>query len=186
LEASYQHGLVRDADTLAKFIGCSIAQCRCGGLKFAREAREGGFFEADRRCDLFLNNHVANRASRAQGQAMLASSASVFALPVLVTLAKQVRRERLPGHAATVFGMVARQLDLDWTATVSVMLFQVAKNAVSAAVRLGIVGPIEGQKLLAQTVESRETEPSPAMQISPVLDLLQGTQDRLYSRLFQS
>jgi urease accessory protein len=61
-------------------------------------------------------------------------------------------------------------------------------------VRLGIVGPIEAQALLARAApvmtavlaSCRGDRPADAVATSPALDLLQGHQDRLYSRLFRS
>jgi urease accessory protein len=65
---------------------------------------------------------------------------------------------------------------------------------VSAAVRLGAAGPLEGQRLLAWQREEAESvlvataglPPEAAASAAPILDLLQAHQDRLYSRLFQS
>ena len=60
--------------------------------------------------------------------------------------------------------------------------------------RLNIVGPLEGQKLqceLAQDAERaaaqfEDASLEDAGQTAPLLDLWHGTQDRLYSRLFQT
>jgi urease accessory protein len=73
-------------------------------------------------------------------------------------------------------------------------LFIHLRGLVAAAIRLGIVGPMEGQALqhrlspvageiLAQCDGLTVTE---AAQTAPLLEIWQGTQDRLYSRLFQS
>jgi urease accessory protein len=68
------------------------------------------------------------------------------------------------------------------------------RGLVSAAVRLGIVGPLQGQTLqhgLAVYAQEllRRCEPltlDEIAQTAPLLDLWQANQDRLYSRLFQS
>ena len=64
----------------------------------------------------------------------------------------------------------------------------------AAAVRLGIAGSYEAQRLqyevgpwLDQMLEEcRDLGPEDVCQTAPVLDLLQAGHDRLYSRLFQS
>jgi urease accessory protein len=74
------------------------------------------------------------------------------------------------------------------------LLFVTARGALSAAVRLGVAGPLEAQALLAATAEPIEAVlaecgalgPDDAALESPLLELFQGHQDRLYSRLFQS
>ena len=73
-------------------------------------------------------------------------------------------------------------------------MFCHARGLVSAAVRLGIVGPIEGQTIQARVSShaQRMAELGTSLpiessaQTSPMLELLASTQDRLYSRLFQS
>ncbi len=73
-------------------------------------------------------------------------------------------------------------------------LFLMMRGVVSAGVRLGIVGPMHAQRLQAQMApecerllaESLMWTLEDAGQTSPLLDLWQGMQDRLYSRLFQS
>jgi len=186
LEAAWQHGVVRDRESLRAFIRTSIEQTRAGVLKFLIAVWEEDFEKVDAECDLFLNNHIANKASRAQGRALLVSSVSAFDLVALQNLSQRVRREESPGHLAAVFGAVAKAIEMEQSVASSLFLFQVARNLVSVAVRLGIVGPVEGQKLLAEFQYGGAVDASPPVQIAPVLDLLQATQERLYSRLFQS
>jgi urease accessory protein len=68
------------------------------------------------------------------------------------------------------------------------------RGLVAAAIRLGIVGPMEGQALqhrlsaVAEEVLAQcgKLTIGEAAQTAPLLEIWQGTQDRLYSRLFQS
>jgi urease accessory protein len=85
-------------------------------------------------------------------------------------------------------------LNIELEPALRLFLFLVLRSGISAAIRLGIVGPLEGQALqwkLAPYAQSLvtpalQTTPADAAQTAPLLDLLQGTHDRLYSRLFQS
>jgi urease accessory protein len=64
----------------------------------------------------------------------------------------------------------------------------------SAAVRLGIAGSYDAQRLQAECagwssqvlLRYRDTGPDDLAQTAPIIDILQGAHDRLYSRLFQS
>jgi urease accessory protein len=73
-------------------------------------------------------------------------------------------------------------------------LFTHLRSLIAAAVRLGIVGPMEAQSLqhefteLARTILIRSLALSvdDIAQTAPLQEIWQGAQDRLYSRLFQS
>src|ERR1700749_4212083 len=69
LESAWQHGEVRDRGALVSFIKASPHQVSHSILPFVTAAHAGpeNFGAIDRLCDAFTSNHVANRASRAQG-----------------------------------------------------------------------------------------------------------------------
>src|SRR5581483_3292066 len=71
LEAAWQHGEVCSCQDLTEFVQTQLAQAGRAALPFLNEAYHDvrPFAELDRICDAFLSNHVANRGSRAQGQA---------------------------------------------------------------------------------------------------------------------
>ena len=93
-----------------------------------------------------------------------------------------------------MFGVASGAMGLCDRRTARLFLFFALRGQVSAAVRLGIVGPLEAQAV--QHSLSRKAErladaalsilPDDAAQTAPLLELWQGAQDRLYSRLFQS
>jgi urease accessory protein len=74
------------------------------------------------------------------------------------------------------------------------LLYGTARGVLSAAVRLGIAGSYEAQRLQhgcgpwLDRVADRCADLSldDVAQTAPVIDLLQSAHDRLYSRLFQS
>jgi urease accessory protein len=188
LEAAWQHGEVRSASELAALLESSLRQLGHASLPFVGEAHgdPGQLAALDECCDAFLTNHVANRASRLQGRAFLSSAEKIFP-------GRHVVRPTY-GHFAPIFGATARALGLERLRAARLFLFIHLRGLVAAAIRLGIVGPMEGQALqhrlspvageiLAQCDGLTVTE---AAQTAPLLEIWQGTQDRLYSRLFQS
>ncbi len=196
LEAASQQGEVRSAEELASFMQTSLEQAGAAALPFVSEAffEPHRFGEIDRLCDAFLSNHVTNRASRAQGQGILLVVDRAFPQPSLRELRSLVSAEQLPGHLAPVFGAVTRHLAIDHSSALRLFLFQVLRALVAGAVRLGLIGPLDGQGLqarlapLAEQVKCRSEKlrALDAAQTAPLLDILHGAQDRLYSRLFQS
>jgi urease accessory protein len=196
LEAAWQHGEVRGGGTLAGYLETALAQLVRNAMPFAAAAFESerGFSDIDTYCDAFLSNHVANRASRAQGQSLLASAEKIFRMVELNAFRTAIQNENLAGHFAPVFGRVAALLNLDERAAARLFVFMQLRGWISAAVRLNLIGPLEGQTIqhqlagAAEAVAARFGEVSleDAAQTAPLLDVWQGTQDRLYSRLFQS
>ena len=97
-------------------------------------------------------------------------------------------------HAAPITGVVCRALGVSLETTQRVVLFVAARGVLSAAVRLGVTGSYDAQRLQSEcagwsaTVLARYRDAGPAdlAQTAPFIDILQGAHDRLYSRLFQS
>jgi len=97
-------------------------------------------------------------------------------------------------HFACVFGGTLALLGVPQETTTRLFFFNHLRGTLAAAVRLNIVGPMEAQSLQHQFSTLAETISKSAAtltlddlaQTSPLLELWQGAQDRLYSRLFQS
>ncbi|KAJ9130261.1 Urease, partial [Coniochaeta hoffmannii] len=168
---------------------------------------------------------VARRASVAQGRALLgiwerslsssaggqpAKAAESSATPLLGfaallrssshTAADDDDGASLPpavsAHLPPLFGAVCRAAGLDAQQTALVYMLNHVKALVSAAVRRGMFGPYQAQKILASaqvrdTVEAvvRREWDTPyyeAGQSIPVMDLWVGRHEMLYSRIFNS
>ena len=191
LEAAWQHGEVRSRDELILFLDASLNQLGHAALPFATAAFDSPeqLEEFDSLCDAFTSNHVANRASRTQGRAFLMAVKRVFKIEIL-----NPKSEIRFAHFAPVFGACLRRLDISREITARMFFFNHLRGVLAAAVRLNIVGPMEAQglqqKLLPKTEiilnQCESLSLDEIAQTAPLLDLWQGAQDRLYSRLFQS
>jgi urease accessory protein len=187
LEAAWQQGEVRNRVELREWLLAGLQQIGRAALPFvnAAHAEPSRLEEFDRLCDAFTSNHVANRASRLQGRALLVAAERVFKSEI-----------KLPPftHLAPVFGAVTGGLDVPHPEAVRLFVFTHLRGAIAAAVRLNIVGPMEGQVIQFQLSQSVETVVERGVsftlddlaQTAPLLELWQGAHDRLYSRLFQS
>jgi len=196
LESAWKYEEVRNSKDLFEFIDASLGQLRHSSLPFLKATFEepDRFDEVDHLFDVFTANHIANRASRAQGQAMLAATERIFVSATLKKLRQSVTERDLPGHLAPVFGAVARTLNLQLETTLKLFVYVQLRGWISAAVRLSIVGPLEGQSIQHRLSDKAvhiagrpdELNLQNIAQTLPLLDLLQGGHDRVYSRLFQS
>jgi urease accessory protein len=195
LEAAAQLGEVRDVAGLAAYAEEALWNAGSFALPFVSAAhRDPAALPAlDARCDGYTPSHVANCASRAQGQALLRAAGAAFGGPA-AELAERIRRERPPGHLAPAAGAMLGVLGIPIAAAQRLVLFLALRGVLSAGVRLGLAGPLEAQGIqarLATRIEEIATACAgvgveEVAQATPLLEVFQGHQDRLYSRLFQS
>lgn len=186
-KAAWQHREVRDREQLTSFVEAGLTQLGHAQLPLVTtaHAEPERLVEWDRLCDAFTANHVANRSSRLQGRAFQAALHKIYDV-VLPDLPAR--------HFAPVFGAGLRLLEVPLADTVRLFFFNHLRGVLAAAVRLNIAGPMEAQILqrrLAPVAEQviaqcQSLTVDDLAQTAPLLDLWQGAQDRLYSRLFQS
>jgi urease accessory protein len=193
LEAAWQHGEIRGRDELTPFIEASLNQWGYAGLPFVLASfdKPERLLEFDELCNAFTSNHVANRASRAQGRAFLTAVQRIYRSAETCLQAETA----LPCcHLAPVFGACLRRLELSRAMAGQMYFFNQLRSVLAAAVRLNIIGPMEAQIFLHRLSPKAEAALKECWsltleeiaQTAPLLDLWQGAQDRLYSRLFQS
>lgn len=196
LEAAFVAGAVRSADDLDCFVRAHAWNVGHAALPFMSAAHDAPerVWEIDAIVDAQLTSHVANRASRTQGRAFLTTSASVFDARAIGLLAERASSRDVCVHLAPVYGAVLAGLGVSRRDALALYLLLALRGAASAAVRLGIVGPHEAQRvqsrhsatLDAVLAECERLGPRAAATTSPVFELFGATHDRLYARLFQS
>ncbi len=194
LEAAWQAGYVEDEAALRVFLAESIQQTGWSALPLMNAAydRPQRLEELDELAHAFLTNGVANRASRVQGRTLAATAARVWPSHAMTDLRARMQAGR--AHVAPVSGVVFRTIGLPQETARKVVLFSAARGVLSAAVRLGVVGSYGAQQIqhaaetqLDATLERcRGLAAEQICQTAPIIDVLQGAHDRLYSRLFQS
>ena len=191
LEAAWQHGEVKNRAELVAFLETSLHQVGRAALPFVvvAHAEPARLADLDKLCDAFLSNHVANRASRLQGRAFRTAAERIYS-----PQNPDARTQAPFQHFAPVFGACLKALNAPLGTTLRLFVFNHLRGLLAAAVRLNIVGPMEAQKVqhqlgpLAEEIVRRGESLTldDLAQTAPLLDLWQGAQDRLYSRLFQT
>jgi urease accessory protein len=204
LEAAARSGEV-NGESLRAYLHSSLVQQGYGLLPFVLRAHRSRdrLDDVDERCDAFLTNHVARAASARLGQALVSTAAAVFNREGLRALRDELRDRlrapptpggAIPCHLAPAFGAVTASLGFSGDEAARLYLFVVLRDIASSAIRLGIVGPLaahavlhslgsELERVAAEVVERGPEEP---FQTAPLLDIVQSTHHRLYSKLFQS
>ena len=194
LESAWQHGEVHSLEALREFVDASVLQSGHAVLPFVNAAfRSPERLEAlDEVAEAFLTNAVANRASRIQGRTLIATAERVWPSTELARL--KARAGATHAHVAPLSGAAFRALALPLQTAQKIVLYGTARGVLSAAVRLGIVGSYEAQRMqhgcepwlegVAERCAGLSVDD--LAQTAPLIDLLQARHDRLYSRLFQS
>jgi urease accessory protein len=194
LESAWHHGEIADLDALRAFLHAAILQAGYAVVPLLNAAhrRPDDLEQLDELADAFLVNAVGNRASRVQGRALVATAARVWPSDVLVALKR--RAEATCAHVAPLSGAVLGAVGLSLSTAQRVTLYGTARGVLAAAVRLGITGSYEAQRLQHGCIpwldhvaaRCHALTADELAQPSPVVDLFQAAHDRLYSRLFQS
>jgi urease accessory protein len=193
LEAALQAG---ELASVERFCTEHVFQLAHGSLPLVAAVHDdpARLAELDAFTRATLWSHVAARASRAQGRALLDVAARSFRHDTLVEARARLARNELDGHLTPTFGFVTRALGVPRDEALATFLHLGVRGVLSAAVRLGCIGPAEGQAmhhrlhsvLEAALARGRTLRVEDVAQTAPVVELLQATHDRLYSRLFQS
>jgi len=194
LEAAHQHGEVRDGDELRVFLRASLLQAGYSIVPLVNASYRAPerFAHLDGLADVFLTNPVANRASRVQGRTFVATCARIWPGEALSTFERSARAGF--AHLGPVTGVALRHVGAPLGVIQRLVVYLAGRGVLSAAVRLGIVGSYEAQRLQAGSVADLDRvlarcsqfDEGDLAQPAPLIDLFQAGHDRLYSRLFQS
>ncbi|GFO36071.1 urease accessory protein f-like [Plakobranchus ocellatus] len=149
--------------------------------------------QLDRMYEACSANHIARRASTRQGKSLM--EASLYTFPILQRQGLGSVAVELPHHHhAVVHGAIMASLGLGLDDTITSYMFGVVRTLVTTAVRLDMIGAMEGQRLQwklqevsADVIQRNKERPVERASIKfPVLDILQNTQDTLFAKLFYS
>ncbi len=194
LEAACQQGEVAGAADLRTFLRAGLLQAGHGALPLVNAAWRAPdrFAELDGLAEAFLLNPVANRASRTQGRTLAATCARVWPSAAADRFAREARAGF--AHVAPVTGVALRSVGVPLWVGQKLVLHLAVRGVLGAAVRLGVTGSYEAQRMQADSAPELDAvlarcarlDERDLAQPAPIADLLQGAHDRLYSRLFQS
>lgn len=199
LEAAYQRGFLTTSDKVEKFLLASVENVGSFSVPFVKEARQlWTDLEAIRALDRLLNaslsNHVANRASTQQGRSLIQTACATYKDAKLTEVQNWIYDGKLMGHQAVMYGIVCAFLGVPEDQAVMSFLFNSLRTTVAAAVRLGAVGTLEGQRMqftlqsrIPEIIERHKHRTSDsAANVFPLVDMMQSSHDQLFARMFYS
>jgi urease accessory protein len=153
---------------------------------------------------VLVGNAPACRASLDQGRGLLRvltqwkqSDDTGKSVPLLEQLASSIVLNSSAGHFSTVLGVVVAVLDLSEHDACNLLGFCVARDLVSAAVRLNLIGPLASVPLLGKAADFARQGTTNGIEFltdaqwagagcSPLLEAIQPCHDVLSMRLFRT
>jgi len=198
LEGAYQLGLLESPMALEQYLRSAIEAAAFSEIPFIHSCYHSSGADSPLEMlafyDAMLTAPAVRRASLVLGKNWLRLLADLYPQAGLVELRRRFAAEQWPSHYTVVFGLTLCATGFAEDEAQQLYLFQVLRDQMSAAVRLGIIGPMEAARrqaslyphatrMLAEVAGCSYLQ---AERCTPQIDIAQGVHDHLYSRLFQS
>lgn len=192
LEGAHQLGLLAASGALEEFVYSALMAAAYGEIPFIHscyaDSDESLLAEMLPFYDALIAAPAMRRASLILGKNWLRLLTGLYPEVQFAPL------RRAHAHYTVVFGLGLQAAGFAQAEAQQLYMFQVLRDQISAAVRLGVLGPMEATRrqlglyvhcedLLAQVAGLSYAQ---ATRCAPQLDIAQSVHDDLYSRLFQS
>ncbi len=199
LEATKQMGLLRSSDDLDAYLQTVIHATARSEIPFINACFKGdplpeNLTDMLLTYDAMLTAPAIARGSEVQGRNLLRLMCDLYFSDAMARLHKILLSQPVPAHYTIVFGMTFRIAGLKHRHTCRIFMYQFLRDQISAAVRLGQIGPMEAARLqkrhhktaIRAMTSVAQTDYTRATRCAPQWDIAQGMHEFLYSRLFQS
>ncbi len=199
LEAAKQMGLLRSSDDLDAYMQTVIHATARSEIPFINACFKGdplpeNLTDMLLTYDAMLTAPAIARGSEVQGRNLLRLMRDLYFSDAMARLHKILLSQPVPAHYTIVLGMTFRIAGLKHRHTCRIFMYQFLRDQISAAVRLGQIGPMEAARLqkrhhktaIRAMTSVAQTDYTCATRCAPQWDIAQGMHEFLYSRLFQS
>jgi urease accessory protein len=197
LESSLTFGLLRTETEFRAYLYSFLQQAVGFELPFVTSAATVPYAELEAlllEYDAQLLTPALHRASLTQGKNWLRLLATFYPKAGLAELGGALAQEELPAHFVPLFGLSLGKAGFAASDIQLTYLHLALRDQLSAAIRLGFIGPMAGhllqhdfygvfENLLAAADIRPYTE---ASRCTVLLDVAQMLHDDIYSRLFQN
>jgi len=200
LESTAKLGLLKNIADFKKYVLNVLTQISCSEMPFVNSCYKWDagaheiLVEIFHRIEAFITIPCIRKGSITQGRSLLHAVKVVYPEHNFQEIIQLLQRLGLSPHYAPVFGIVARTIGLTHTQTLSAYAYIALRDQVSAAVRLGLLGPNEAQGILRETLADAHTNIRGVMdlayhqafKVAVALEIAQAHHPKLYSHLFQN
>ncbi|MFC6224137.1 urease accessory protein UreF [Hymenobacter artigasi] len=199
LESSHTFGLLASPAALRNYLYSYLQQAGSAELPFINSAfqlteQSPEFQTLAEEYDAQLLVPGLYKASAVQGRSWLKLLATFYPEAALETITQWFRRQHIPPHFTLVFTLALRRVGFTLEELQAMYLHMVLRDQLSAAIRLGLLGPLEGHQLqhdfyavfehiLAAQAGKGYGE---ASRSAFLLEMAQVLHEDIYSKLFQN
>jgi len=200
LESAAKLGLIADLTTFRKYMENYLRQAACSEIPFVRGAFEligAGCRQLEplyRRFNAFVTIPTMRQSSITQGRSLLLAFRTAYPDVSITDFRNWLEETKLAPHFVPTFGVCTKLAGLSINDALSGYCYMALRDQMSAAVRLGLLGPHEGQRFLRKLLSEvpgvlsavEDLRYFQAFRTCVVLDIVQAHHSRLYARLFRS
>ncbi|MBW8887338.1 MAG: hypothetical protein JF616_06205 [Fibrobacteres bacterium] len=218
LESMAKMGYLKTWEDFREYLGCCLEQLISAEMPFLFSAfasaappgatatqpyRPGTEIAAEdfaavaREWDAWVFLPASRRASLSQGQAWTRAMEAAYDLPGMIAIRPWFDARGIPLHFLMAFAAALRVARFTLSEARSLLLHMALRDQLGAAVRLGLVGSLQAQRLHREHISIGESLLAArsariqdgyarAERTAPMIELAQASHPRLYSKLFQS
>lgn len=203
LESLAKLGYVKRMEEFRQYLDCHLEQITSSEMPFLNSAHaaagvrlsdEPAFEAVVREWDAWLFMPSQRKGSLAQGQAWSRAMEAAYDEPGIRSVRSWFLTQKLPLHFLPVFAATLKAAGIPLRQGQSLMLHMALRDQLGAAVRLGLLGSLQAQKLHREFIRVGESyrarredwDYTVAVRTAPMIDLAQAGHPYLYSKLFQS
>lgn len=200
LETAVKEGLITSSDDAGEYLAAYMRQACSAELPFVKScyALPYGFHAAAVKAmledlDAFITVPAMSRASLTLGRNFLRIFLKLYPGGILDDFHAWLSRECVAPHYLVAYAIGVRSAGFSREEALWGCYYQTLRDQVSALVRLGGIGPLEGTRIQGALLANADADIAAApedyrcaLTVSPLIGLMQGRHKDLYSRLFQS
>jgi urease accessory protein len=197
LESSITFGLLRTETEFRAYLYSFLQQAMGFEIPFLTAAAQADRHDLDTlllEYDAQLLTPALHRASLTQGKNWLKLLDTFYPEAGLAQLGHELMERQLPAHFVPLFGLSLGKTGFAVGDIQATYLHLALRDQLSAAIRLGFIGPMAGHRLqhdfygiFESLLDSADIRPyTEATRCTLLLDVAQILHDDIYSRLFQN
>lgn len=194
LEAAVKSGMVASQPELMRYLKSALHQWTVFEIPFINSFYQECSEEILQRYDRMMLSPSMRKGSVAQGRGWLRIFKELFPTFSAVPYKEQLKIAGLPPHWLPLMVLSLKSVGATVEQIRDLFIFMQLRDQLSAAVRLGLIGPSRAQRIQSEIEETigaalqgtSEKTARDAMRITPLMDVAQMLQPSLYSKLFQN
>lgn len=194
LEAAVKSGMVASQTELSDYLKSALHQWATFDIPFLNSMYADCTPELLQRYDRMMLSPSMRKGSIAQGRGWLRIFRELFPNHATDRFQTQLNAAGLPPHGMPLMVLSLKSVGATVGQIRELFMFVQLRDQLSAAVRLGLIGPARAQRMQSEIESSMgaalavasEKTAAEAVRTAPLMEIAQMLQPALYSKLFQN